>query len=159
MYKLHLIKLFTVLSIVLFLISSEQTYGQSNSNKQNKEHLIGTWGLDYNKTINQIKADSKKNYDSLKVDKKEQIRTSFSSRKVIFSQDGTYTLIVKPGLDVVGTWQLKEDNITLVIVLKDNKSITQTIETINSSHMLLNLGGDQSTGRLFRKWYLENLTN
>ncbi len=62
-------------------------------------------------------------------------------------------------MEVIGSWQLKEDDVTLIIVLADNKNVTQTIEAINSSGMLLNLGGDQSEGRLFRKWYLQKLSN
>lgn len=154
-----LIKAITFLSFIFFLFTT-QSHGQVNSNKKNAERLIGTWTLDYGKTINGIKQTSKDYYDTLKAEKKKGIQASFEQRKMTFSQDGTYTLVVNSNRQVTGTWKLNNDDVTLEIVLSEGgKAITQTIERIDNLNLVLGLGNNGSLNSLFDMLYLNKVTN
>jgi hypothetical protein len=144
--------------VVLCLLAlSTGAFAQGKSNKKNAERLIGTWAMDYNKSIGQIKAKSKSHFDTLKQEKKNRVKNSFSSRKITFQKDGGYILELRPGQQVNGTWELQSDDATLLISLED-KQFEQRIENISTSTMILNLGGDQDRNRLFRKWHLKKIT-
>jgi hypothetical protein len=153
------IKTVTVIGFTFLLLTTTQSYAQGNSNKKNAERLIGTWVLDYDKTLQGIKQTSRDYYNTLKAEKKEKIQSSFEQRKMHFSQDGTYTLVVNAELQVTGSWQLKEDDITLEIILSgSDKVITQSIEHIDTNKMILALGGSDASNSLFDKWHLEKIT-
>ena len=130
---------------------------QGKSNKKNAERLIGTWGMDYNKSIGQVQSKSRSHFDTLKQEKKNRIKNSFSGRKITFQEDGGYILELRPGRQVSGTWKLQRDEVTLVINV-EGKQFEHRIENISSSTMLLNLGGDQDKNRLFRKWHLKKIS-
>jgi len=156
-YKSH----FKILLVTVLVLSFSMSglYAQNNSKNKNRERLIGTWTLDYNKSISQINSKAKIYHDSLKQEKKNFIKTSFSSRKMTFKKEGGYTLEIRHGKIKRGTWELLEDQTTLVLQMDDEKRYEQHIEKISTSTMTLNLGGDQSKGQLFQKWYLKKLTN
>ncbi|MFY0651639.1 MAG: hypothetical protein JXQ96_06375 [Cyclobacteriaceae bacterium] len=147
----------TLGALCILILSINSAIAQDNSIQENRESLIGTWALDYNKSIDQIDSSSKTHYDGLSNEKKNRIADSFTGRKMIFGEDGTYTLQLNRGMVVSGTWELT-DELTILIGL-DGKQFEQKIISISSSEMLLNLGGDQSKNRLFRKWYLNKVKN
>lgn len=143
-----------ILLIGIVLIGTSQVNSQNRTN--NRDLLIGTWDLDFNKTIKDIKQDSRQYYDSLKVEKKNGIQASFSQRKMSFSSDGRFVLVVNPTKQVTGTWSLEEDEVTLYIVLDNGINMTQAIEDIGNSKLVLNLEKEGvSAHSLFDKWHLK----
>lgn len=146
-----------ILNILFFIFMTAQGIAQSNLDK-NKEYLIGAWGMDYNKTLQDIKQSSRVYYDSLKVERKDKIQNALSQREIIFSSDGVYTLIINSEKQKTGFWELLNDNITLLIQL-DGRIYTQKLESINSSKMVLDLGvfNNSSVNRLFDKWHLKKI--
>ncbi len=151
--------LILLLTAVMVSVSAQRINAQGDSTKKNAERLIGTWTLDYDKSIAQAEPNSKMHYDSLKQERKDRIRTSFSGRKITFHKTGGYMLEIKEGVSSKGTWKLLDDQITLVIQLDHDRQYKQQIEVISTSTMTLNLGGDQKTERLFRKWHLQKQKN
>ncbi len=123
---------------------------------KNAKLLIGTWELDYNQSIAKASGPGKTHYDTISYERKSRIVDSFSQRKMIFQPDGTYVLVVRSGKEVNGTWELQRDDESLNIVL-DGKLIEQRIEQISASFMIINLGGDQTANRLFKRWYLNKV--
>ncbi|MEQ6121139.1 hypothetical protein [Reichenbachiella sp. MALMAid0571] len=153
-YKYYFCALATIL-----MLSVSTLYAQGNSNQKNADRLIGTWALDYNKSIGQIQSKSKSHYDTLKQERKDRIKNTFGNRKITFREDGGYVLELQPGRQVQGSWELLNDDVSLVITMDDGKQFEQRIENIGASAMLLNLGGDQDRDRLFRKWHLKKVSN
>lgn len=142
--------------LTIFTLSASTIYAQANSNRKNTERLIGTWAMDYNKSIGQIQSRSRSHFDTLRQEKKNRIKNTFGGRKITFQRDGGYILELRPGRQVTGTWELQSDNATLIISLQD-KQFEQRIENVSTSTMVLNLGGDQNRNRLFRKWHLKKV--
>ncbi len=145
----------TFIPALFILVLSHSPILAQNANKIEK-FLIGTWQLDYDQSISQIDRSSKGFYDTLKQERKSMIRNSFSQRKMEFQSDGTYVLVVRDGREVTGTWKLQNDEESLHIIL-DGNLIEQRIEKINQSFMVLNVGGNQTANRLFRRWYLNKI--
>ena len=151
--------IFCILLMSIWMLSLSQTtlLAQGNSNKKNAERLIGTWAMDYNKSLGQAQSKSRSHYDTLKQEKKNHIKNSFSSRKITFQEDGVYILQLRPGQQVSGIWKLQSDDVSLHISIQD-KQFEQRIENISASTILLNLGGDQDENRLFRNWHLKRIS-
>lgn len=117
--------------------------------------LIGRWELDFHKSIQLIKSSSKSHYDTLKQERKDRIKNSFSKRRITFKKDGGYLLEISEEKQVYGTWGLADDNVTLLVSINDGKVFRQKIETLNRTWLVLNLAGDQTKNSLFGTWYLK----
>lgn len=143
----------SIVVILIITMTPESVLAQGN-NTTTADFLIGTWSLDFNKSISRVTTESKTYYNGLENDNKARIKNSFSKRKISFMSDGTYILEVREGKTLTGNWELNNDKETLNISMDNGKQLTQRVESINSSTMCLNLGGNQSARRLFNKWYL-----
>lgn len=140
--------------IVLALFMGTTAYAQGNDNEAK---LIGTWILDYSKTLSEIKQEAKNHYDKLSPNRKQGIEDSFSQRKMTFSSDGNYTLVVNASRQVSGSWNLKDDD-TLEITI-ENRTIVQSISNISNNNLELELEQDNASKRLFDTWYLDKISN
>ena len=149
-------RMFSILALVLFI--STIGYAQNSSNQNNTEKLIGTWVLDYNKTISKVKTEAKQYYDSLKTERKQSLQTSFSQRKMTFEADGSYTLVVNAERQVKGTWSLKQDDVTLEIKT-DGRTITHSIGKISNQNLELHLEKSKEAKQLLGTWHLDKVSN
>ncbi|WP_347923122.1 hypothetical protein [Pontimicrobium sp. SW4] len=145
----------TIIITTLVMLFGISSYAQVNSNK---EKLIGTWTLDYNKAINELKSEAKQHYDAFDSDRKQKLQTSFSQRKMTFEADGSYTLVVNADRQVTGTWDLKQDGVTLELVT-NGRTIIHTIGKISNQNMELLLEKSTTSKQLFGTWHLNKVSN
>lgn len=153
--KTHVLKTCLLMAVLIAVINP--TLAQSKKGIDPRD-LIGTWELDFDKSIGQIKSKSKSHYDGLKNDRRDRIKNSFSQRKVTFGSGGSYVLDVRSDRQVTGTWKLVGDD-TLLISLNDGSEHYQKIEKVNPVSLTLNLGGAETKNRLFDKWSLKRSKN
>jgi len=154
--------IYKCLIVSMFLLLQAQLFAQGNSaNENRKEQLVGTWLLDFDKTISQIDSKAKEVYGKMNLVFKENLKKSFSKRKIIFKADGTYIIEIKPGIQQQGTWQLLDNEIDLLIVMDYGKRYNRRIESINSSKLILNLGEhkNQPSKALLQKWELKKINH
>ncbi|WP_347924804.1 lipocalin family protein [Pontimicrobium sp. SW4] len=127
-------------------------------NNNNDDKLIGTWVLDYNKTLNNIKQEAKQYYDGMTIDRKQSLQNSFNQRKMIFEADGNYTLVINSERQVTGTWDLKQDDITLELVA-GGRTITHSIGNLSNQNLELHLEKSTEAKQLLGTWYLDKVSN
>ncbi|TJY37385.1 hypothetical protein [Pontimicrobium aquaticum] len=145
----------TFLTLVLVLMLSTGVNAQGNNTG---EKLIGTWVLDYNKTINNLKQEARQYYDGLGTERKQSLQSSFNQRKIIFGADGSYTLVVNAQRQVTGTWNLKQDGVTLELVA-DGRTLTHTLGNVSNQNLELHLQTNPEAKQLLGTWYLDKVSN
>lgn len=145
--------------ILILTISNGSLVAQESINNETVESLlIGTWALDYDKSIGQLEPEPKAYYDNLDDEKKGRIKNSFSKRKITFMEGGGYILEVSPEKQLHGTWQLQDHAKSLKIIMDGGNQLDQHIEDITGLTLYLDMGGNRSVNRLFRKWHLSKIS-
>jgi len=132
--------------------------GVHGQNSFKGDKLIGTWSLDYQRTIGSIKAEARQHLDSLDANKKSAIQQSFSQRKFIFNGDGTFMLTVNSERSISGTWILKDDGRTLELS-SEGLVNRHTIANLSNQNLELELEKSTATKQLLGKWYLNKTSN
>lgn len=151
--------IFRSIVFILILMTSVSVNAQNNAKKKTEELLIGTWSFDFNKSTDSISSNSKKMYAHLNSQIQNNIKQSYSRRKLSFLPDGKLILELAPGTQRKGVWKLLKDQKSLYIKMENGRELNQRVEKISASSLSLNLGGNQSKEdkRLFHKWFLNKV--
>lgn len=149
----------SILFVLTLIMMQLSVNAQNNVKKKTEELLIGTWSFDFTKSTDSISPNSKKMYGRLDSRIQDNIKQSYSRRKLSFLPDGKLILELAPGTQRKGIWKLLKDQKSLYIKMENGRELNQRVERISTSSLSLNLGGNQSKEdkRLFHKWYLNKV--
>lgn len=121
--------------------------------------LVGTWALDFEKSIEHSQKGPQIDLNGLSPDRVEFIRKAFEQRKLTFHKKGSCLMEFSPGRHVSGSWELLGDKQTIAIKFEDGKRSKQKIEQISATSMVLQLEKGKAGKQLFDKWYLVKTNN
>lgn len=141
----------------LLLTGSIQAQNVSTEISSN-ELLIGTWALNYEKTISAIDGSARSYYQGMDADTKAKLATSFKARRIMFFASGEYILQVGYGNQKRGHWRWLGEGRAIEIVLNGKQKFVHTIGSISENEMVLRLG-NSGVKQLFDKWHLQRVSN
>lgn len=102
---------FTLILIVLFTVLSPGKLCAQIDEK--KATLVGTWLFDEQHSFTKIDSDAKKQMDTIPT-LRIQLESIYRGRKVVFGQDGSFSILLVDGRSATGNWTLTNDDILLM---------------------------------------------
>ena len=149
------------LSALILLISppgfSQAPGKQGEGKKGVAPLLVGSWALDFDRSMLYSDTGSAARFISKKEGVKTRIRDSFSSRSMVFHDDGGYTFWVAPGKAITGSWSLSGNGQLILVRFADGRQIQHTIMKISPSELVFTVGRTSPVTRLFNVWGLTKL--
>ena len=124
----------TILQIIFLLCFTFSGMAQNNTNKN--EQLIGTWSLDYQKSLTKMDSVPKKRFNN-NTRLKTHIEESYKGRQLVFSANGSFTQIQPDGREMRGTWTVVERESTLTITSPEGQKFSFQIIKLNNNHLVL----------------------
>lgn len=140
-----------ILTRFAFLILVFHCYSISAQVQQ--EQLIGTWILDYSKSINTMSEQSKKDYALISEGIKKLYEQSFKVKTIIFNDNGSFVQQIVNGQQLLGTWVL-DNNKNIIIKNQQGNPLVFKIVTLSATIMVLLLQKKENEQTVLSNWYL-----
>lgn len=148
-----------LLGLVLMAFLAGPLQGQDKKTDKLAGLLIGSWQLDFEKSIEHSQLNPQVVFGRLPADRQGLIRKTFNQRKLIFLDKGICRMGISPGRQVSGSWELLNDRQTIAIKFEGGKRSKHKIEQISTTGMVLQLEKEKADKQLFEKWYLVKTNN
>ena len=121
-----------------------------------KEMLIGSWVFDFEKATENM--DIKAKEVLVKIPSAQNdLKKSYLNRRIVFSSDGNYVLLLANGNQTTGKWMFNnasEDSLTLTI---SEKAGNFDLILLSSSSLILKLRNQGSGKPMFSQWYFTKI--
>ena len=148
-----------LLGLILLALLAGPLHAQGKKADKTAELLVGTWALDFEKSIEHSQLNPQVVLGQPPAGRHELIRKTFNQRKLIFRENGVCQMELSPGKRITGSWELLYDQRVIAIKFEDDKRSKQKIEQISSTSMILQLEKGKAGKQLFDKWYLVKTNN
>ena len=146
-----------LLGLLIMSFSTRSLQAQDKIKKSNAELLVGSWALDFDKSILYSNAAAIAHMNSLPEERKSRIQNSFSGRRITFHGNGVYTITSPAGKQANGKWSLSEDGKSIAVVLDNGEQMQHSILRLDSLKLVISIGKTQGGNRLFNVWELKKL--
>lgn len=97
----------TSMLVLIFTLTVQQFYAQNNS----ETDLIGTWTIDYEKTLKNIHTQGQKTHETMGLTVRDRIEQAYKGRKLTFLEDGTFEIKLTNGRQANGIWSVSENKL------------------------------------------------
>ncbi len=125
--------------IYIFLLIAVTSLSINAQNSSPQERLIGTWTLDYQSSFSNMKSDLQERFGTLSETDKNRIISIYQGRKLIFTQEGTFTQTLSDGRNIHGDWTLSDNGTVLSITSPGGHKLKQKIISLTASILVLKL--------------------
>lgn len=120
-----------------------------------REHLVGNWLFDYENSLANMQGKAKTIFEKSSI-VKEALEKTYRNRQITFNTDGTYFLRLVDGREMSGTWNIGEENNTLITITTQNQ--IENISILMLSNSVLVLKPEESKANLFfSQWYFTKI--
>ncbi|MEO1256065.1 MAG: hypothetical protein AAFY41_14440 [Bacteroidota bacterium] len=113
--------------------------------------FVGSWKIDFDKTVQLLSTDSRVDYDSMDVSVKNQMKAQLINQRFNFNADGTFSAGVQGGTFHNGNWQT--NNSSLILKYDQGYELTQEYQQPNSRTIILRVA-PASSPALIKKIHL-----
>lgn len=120
-----------------------------------REQLVGTWVFDYESSMANMDENAKKVLAKSPT-LQGRLESSYRNRQIILAIDGSYSLHLPDGKQVLGTWEL-DTNGNTVIIHYQNQNENLSIVTVLSTALVLKPVIDGNVKPMFSTWYFTKI--
>ncbi len=139
----------TLMLLIAFSLTTVHGYAQNNIDIN---LLQGSWTFDYDTSLANIDAQSKKRVSKMKPAIKNMLKQSYRNRQLTFFKNGEYLQVFSNGKEQTGNWSDRG----FVLEIKNNKGRGKRFRVVllSDSKLVLRPLTKGKLKAVFTNWYL-----
>ena len=144
-----------LLQITFFLLLTYSGLAQNNT-PRNKEQLVASWSIDYEKSISNMDSIPKKTIANNPF-LKSSIEKNYKGRQIVFETNGNFLQIQADGSEKTGKWTLNEEDNIVRITSPNGQEFPFEITNLNTNYLVLKFIGSTEGNLYFEELYYDKI--